>query len=185
MPISSSLSAVVPAPSRPSAGAVPGTGHGTIVHIDSNPMAISASYETAYPDFGRCQASRWQPSTEALSDDLGQTAGLRRSPGQVAQLPKRKKFAIFDELAAGPMKDPIRPERLVADLNAVLPDDAVVVCDPGTPCPYFSAYYRCDSAGPLLSYRIAPMARLGLFDPSGNGRANRPTEFQSGCRGHG
>jgi acetolactate synthase-1/2/3 large subunit len=42
---------------------------------------------------------------------------------------------------------PILPERIVATLNEILPRDATVVCDPGTPCPYFSAYYRFNEAG--------------------------------------
>ena len=42
---------------------------------------------------------------------------------------------------------PIRPERVVAALQAALPVDAVVVADPGTPCPYLSAYYEFDSTG--------------------------------------
>jgi acetolactate synthase-1/2/3 large subunit len=32
-------------------------------------------------------------------------------------------------------------------LQALLPADAVVVADPGTPCPYFSAYYRLAETG--------------------------------------
>ena len=42
---------------------------------------------------------------------------------------------------------PIRPERIVATLQALLPAEAVIVADAGTPCPYFSAYYRQRRAG--------------------------------------
>ena len=42
---------------------------------------------------------------------------------------------------------PILPERIVATLQDILPRDATVVCDPGTPCPYFSAYYEFLEAG--------------------------------------
>jgi acetolactate synthase-1/2/3 large subunit len=41
----------------------------------------------------------------------------------------------------------IRPERIVAELQGLLPDDAILVCDPGTPCPYFSAYYEQRRSG--------------------------------------
>ncbi|HTP61395.1 MAG TPA: thiamine pyrophosphate-dependent enzyme, partial [Burkholderiales bacterium] len=59
---------------------------------------------------------------------------------------KERKFSEFRALAA---RDdaPILPERLVAALHDVLPRDATVVCDPGTPCPYFSAYYEFLEAG--------------------------------------
>ena len=42
---------------------------------------------------------------------------------------------------------PIRPERIVADLQTVLPTDAIVIADPGTPCPYLSAYYTFERTG--------------------------------------
>jgi acetolactate synthase-1/2/3 large subunit len=41
----------------------------------------------------------------------------------------------------------IRPERLMRELFAALPTDSVIVADPGTPCPYVSAYWRLESAG--------------------------------------
>ena len=59
---------------------------------------------------------------------------------------KAEKFAAFDALARSEAT-PIRPERLVADLEAVLPEDAVVVADPGTPCPYLAGYYRVAKTG--------------------------------------
>jgi acetolactate synthase-1/2/3 large subunit len=71
----------------------------------------------------------------------------RRAHGRAAVAAARQaKFAPFDELAAS-TATPIRPERVVAAMNRVLGDDAVIVCDPGTPCPYFSAYYRFNRAG--------------------------------------
>jgi acetolactate synthase-1/2/3 large subunit len=36
---------------------------------------------------------------------------------------------------------------VVQSLNRLLPDDAVVCADPGTPCPYFSAYYDVSRPG--------------------------------------
>ena len=42
---------------------------------------------------------------------------------------------------------PIRPERFVGELARLLPADAVVLADPGTPCPYLSAYLRLPRAG--------------------------------------
>jgi acetolactate synthase-1/2/3 large subunit len=59
---------------------------------------------------------------------------------------KKAKFDAFHALA-GSDDTPIRPERIVADLQAVLPDDAIVIADPGTPCPYFSAFYEFKRSG--------------------------------------
>jgi len=59
---------------------------------------------------------------------------------------RQQKFAVFDRIAAR-METPIRPELLIATLQAVLPDNAVLVSDPGTSCPYIAAYYRLPKAG--------------------------------------
>ncbi len=42
---------------------------------------------------------------------------------------------------------PIRPERLFAALFGALPHRSVILADPGTPCPYVSAYWRLPEAG--------------------------------------
>ena len=117
----------------------PGTG---IVHIDTNPMAISASYETAYPVLGDAKLA-----LAAINHAIKDEASVPDFGGdKIVAKAKQEKFGVFNELAASE-ELPIRPERLVADLNAVLPDDAVIVCDPGTPCPYFSAYYQFNRPG--------------------------------------
>jgi acetolactate synthase-1/2/3 large subunit len=59
---------------------------------------------------------------------------------------KAEKFAMFQKLA-GSDEPPIRPERIVATLQELLPPDAIIVADAGTPCPYFSAYYEFRAAG--------------------------------------
>ena len=78
----------------------------------------------------------------ALREELDAAGGQARSWGREAvAAAKREKFSAF-RLLAESNERPIRPERVVAELNRVLPGDAVVVADPGTPCPYFSAYYE-------------------------------------------
>ncbi|MEO0918308.1 MAG: thiamine pyrophosphate-dependent enzyme, partial [Pseudomonadota bacterium] len=42
------------------------------------------------------------------------------------------------------------PERTIQTLRDVLDDDAIVVGDPGTPCPYLSAYYEIRRTGRWL-----------------------------------
>jgi acetolactate synthase-1/2/3 large subunit len=59
---------------------------------------------------------------------------------------KREKFAAFNALAVSDAI-PIRPERVVREINEVLDEDAIVVADPGTPCPYFSAFYQVRGTG--------------------------------------
>ncbi len=125
-------------------GAQPGR-HIPIVHIDVDPMAVSANYQTAHALIGDARLV-----LEALRDQLQSRMAEQwpeaRDGEGVATRARQLKFAAFDERAAG-QAQPIRPERVLAELNRVLPRDAVVVADPGTPCPYVSAYYQLQHAG--------------------------------------
>ena len=114
----------------------PGT---RIVHIDADPMVIGANYKT---DVGLAGDAKL--ILQGLFTQLGKQNP--RNGQELVQKAKERKFSEFRALAA---RDdvPILPERLVAALHDVLPRDATVVCDPGTPCPYFSAYYEFVEAG--------------------------------------
>jgi acetolactate synthase-1/2/3 large subunit len=59
---------------------------------------------------------------------------------------KALKFEPFLKLANS-NDIPILPERIVHTLNKLLPKDAIVCADPGTPCPYFSAYFQSEISG--------------------------------------
>jgi acetolactate synthase-1/2/3 large subunit len=114
----------------------PGT---RVVHIDVDPMVPGTNYQTEVALIGDAKLT------------LGMLLGLikgssPRGGKEIVEEAKRRKFSEFRALAA---KDdvPILPERIVAALREILPRDATVVCDPGTPCPYFSAYYEFLEAG--------------------------------------
>ena len=114
----------------------PGT---RILHIDADPMVIGANYKTEVALVGDAKL--------ALSALLSEMKSVERKGGaQIVKAAKERKFSEFRALAA---RDdvPILPERVVAALHEILPRDATVVCDPGTPCPYFSAYYEFLEAG--------------------------------------
>jgi len=114
-----------------------------IIHIDSDPMVISASYQTDVAVIADARLA-----FEALNmafDEMG-TDDIDFGGAETVAAAKKIKFATFDDLAAS-NDSPIKPERVVAELNRVLPSDAVIVADPGTPCPYFSAYYKTPHAG--------------------------------------
>ena len=114
----------------------------TIIHIDSDAMVIGANYPTAV---AICADAKLALS--ALADALEAGAGVTAQDGiRRAQAAWDAKLADFAPLAAS-TETPIRPERVVATLARLLDDDAVIVADPGTPCPYFSAHYRWPRAG--------------------------------------
>lgn len=114
----------------------------TIIHIDSDPMVIGANYKTSV---AICADARL--ALEALADELGKRSDLPSQNGTIrAKTAWDKKLAAFAPLANS-TQTPIRPEAVMAVLMEVLDDDATVVADPGTPCPYFSAFYRWKKAG--------------------------------------
>jgi acetolactate synthase-1/2/3 large subunit len=115
----------------------PAAGQAKILHIDADARVFGANYE---PDVALEADAKL--ALEALADAL-ERHRAKADRGSVARIAaaKRAKFDGFRQLAQSDMR-PIRPERIVAELQALLPDEAVLVCDPGTPCPYFSAYYE-------------------------------------------
>ena len=114
----------------------PGT---RIVHVDVEPGVIGANFQTEAGVVGDARLA-----LAALA-----SAVARRDPsGAIAMVAKARaeKEAAYRPLALSDDRA-IKPERLVAELAAVLGDDAVIVADPGTPCPYFSAFYPKHRAG--------------------------------------
>jgi acetolactate synthase-1/2/3 large subunit len=110
----------------------PGT---PVIHIDVDPKVIGANYKTKAGLVGDAKL--------VLKDLVVQLKGYsgKREGKALVEKAKSRKFSAFRELAKSDAM-PILPERIVATLHEVLPRDATVVCDPGTPCPYFSAYYE-------------------------------------------
>ena len=118
----------------------PAPGGTRIVHVDVDPLVPGANYPTEAAVEGDALLA-----LEALASALDGASPGRIDPGFVAAR-KAEKFRAFDELATADAT-PIRPERLVAALQAALPEDFVVIADPGTPCPYLSAYLVLDRPG--------------------------------------
>jgi len=116
-----------------------------IVHIDIDPMVISANYKCAAGIAGDAKLTLAALIKEA---EKRRIAGKRNSSESAARLAdlREKKRRKFIELAQSTDR-PIRPERVIQSLQTHLPEDAILVADPGTPCPYFSGYYNLPLAG--------------------------------------
>lgn len=119
----------------------PGAAH--VIHIDIDPDVISVNYPT---DVGVVGDARLCLAALGARLDGARAAGRSDGAARAVADLKRAKFEAFGRLAASD-ETPIRPERIVAALRQVLPDDAVVIADPGTPCPYISAYYEFRTPG--------------------------------------
>ena len=120
----------------------PAPGKVTVIQLDIDAAVIGANYPVAAGLVGDAKLT-----LAALSEQLEAGGGNARGWGREAVAKaKQEKFTAF-RLLADSNERPIRPERVVAELNRILPSDAVVVADPGTPCPYFSAYFENERTG--------------------------------------
>ncbi len=117
---------------------VPG---GVVLHLDNDPAVIGACYETTAAIVADARIALVDLSLALEDRTFRPTNGAQR----VAKA-KEEKWAAFRTLAASDTA-PILPERVIADLRAALPDDAIICADPGTPCPYFSAWYDWPQPG--------------------------------------
>ena len=107
-----------------------------IAHIDSDPSVIGANYPTEVAMVGDAKLA-----LAALNAEIGAPTPPTRDLNEAAvAAAKTAKFQTFHALARSEER-PIRPERLIAALSELLDDSAVIIADPGTPCPYLSAYY--------------------------------------------
>jgi acetolactate synthase-1/2/3 large subunit len=115
----------------------PAPGKAKIIHIDVDPAVPGANYRVDVPLIGdaRLCLAMLNEAVSASSRDLSHV-----------EKQKQLKFSKFDALAASE-DTPIKPERVVAELQRTLDKDAIVVADPGTPCPYLSAYYVVRGTG--------------------------------------
>jgi acetolactate synthase-1/2/3 large subunit len=110
-----------------------------IIHIDVDPAVPGRNYKVDVPLVGDAKL--------ALSALLTELEGCQRE-GDLSSVDaqKRAKFEKFEALARS-SDTPIKPERVVFELSRLLDPDAILVADPGTPCPYFSAYHVVRGTG--------------------------------------
>jgi acetolactate synthase-1/2/3 large subunit len=116
----------------------PAPGTAKVIHIDVDPTVPGTNYRVDVPLIGDARLC-----LSALSDALQAFHG---SSNLLVGKKKAEKFAKFRTLAES-NETPIKPERVVAELSKALDGDAIVVADPGTPCPYLSAYYVVRGTG--------------------------------------
>lgn len=127
----------------------------TIVQLDVCPSWLGANYQVASGVV--CDAKL---GLDALGEELADRLGGRPREG----FDRQRLAALMKEHLEGKPQfhsdeSPIRPERLITELKQVLPEDAIVVSDPGTATPYLAAYWPVPRAG---RWFVAPRAHGGL-----------------------
>ena len=116
----------------------PAPGKARIIHIDVDPAVPGTNYRVDVPLIGDARLC-----LAALNEALEGFPSPRKFSVEKAKGEKFEKFRALAESS----ETPIKPERVVAELSKALDGDAIVVADPGTPCPYLSAYYVVRGTG--------------------------------------
>ena len=109
-----------------------------IIHIDIDPQVIGANYKTHISLVADAKKSLIELNKKIKKNNF--------NGNKIVKGTKRKKFTEFNKLCKE-KKGLIKPERIVKEINDAMPDNAYIVVDPGTPCPYFSAYYNFKKSG--------------------------------------
>jgi acetolactate synthase I/II/III large subunit len=115
----------------------PAPGKAKIIHIDVDPAVPGANYRVDVPLIGDAKLAL-SALAEAVSSATRDVSAVEKQ--------RHIKYEKFKALARSE-DTPIKPERVVAELQKVLDRDSIVVADPGTPCPYFSAFYQLRGSG--------------------------------------
>ena len=114
------------------------------IHLDISAREIGNNYASSAFLLGDARATLVD-----LLDAIDNPAQLRqRNADRLARL-ALKRDAYFSSVATIAASDnqPIKPQRLIATLRALLDDEDVIVADPGTPTPYLAAQYLLNRPG--------------------------------------
>ena len=124
----------------------------TILQLDTNSASIGRNYNVA----AGIQADAKLGLT-ALLEEMGRLGANRVGDRWDPEKIERARTGHMEEVGELFASDesPIRPERIMAELSQALPQNSVIIADPGTPCPYVSAYWQISKAG---RYFVSPRA---------------------------
>lgn len=138
---------------------LPRPGRAQVLHLDVDPVEIGNNYRTPI--------GLWADAKLGLADlvlaarrHLSQNGKTLRAAAWAEELAKQSAAWWRDaERDLGSDATPVHPARLMRELERALPEDAIVVADPGTPTPNFAAYYRLRCTG---RHWVVPRAHGGL-----------------------
>jgi len=109
-----------------------------IIHIDVDPQVLGANYKTHISLLADAKKTLIELNKKIKKNDF--------NGDKIVKTTKKKKFSEFNKLCKEE-KGLIKPERIVKEINNAMPNNTYIVVDPGTPCPYFAAYYNFKKSG--------------------------------------
>lgn len=154
-----------------------------VLHLDVDAATIGTNYRTDVALVGDALLGL-NDLAAAVRARLPHRAAGAADGRFIAARARATKKAAFDALAAS-SDQPIKPERVVAALNRAMPRGSILVADPGTPCPYFAAYFEAPQPGRHFITNRAHGA-LGFAMSAGVGAAfGRPDAMVVAAMGDG
>ena len=133
---------------------VPEKGKARIVQLDVDPERLGLNYKV---EAGIVADARL--GLEALLEECGRSVSGKAGKIDPEEIEGRRRAHLESVSEFHSSDTPIRPERFLTELLPRLPDRAVMCVDPGTGCPYLSAYYRLPRAG---RWFVSPRAHGAL-----------------------
>lgn len=130
----------------------------TLIQIEVEPRNLSWTFPVEHQLLGDVGAVLDQ-LLGALAAAGGASFGGR---ARVAAL--RKQHGYFDSPAARSSASPVEPERIIAELQRALPDDAIVTCDAGENRIFMTHCYQTKRAGGFL--QAAGAGPMGFAIPA-------------------
>ena len=123
----------------------PVNGEKLIIHIDIDPICIGANYLTDVGLVGDAKSVLLELTSRLGSNTETPPSSLPWALESVSKAKKQKadRFKQWSDSDDAP----IYPERLIKAMQKTLPQDALVVSDPGTPTPYICAFYETQQSG--------------------------------------
>jgi len=130
----------------------------TFVQIDVEPRNASWTFPAAHVLIGDARAA-----LEQLADGLPADA-TRRAAAESRVATLRREHGYFDAPSYAADNVPIYPQRVIAAMRRVLPDDAIVTCDAGENRILMTHFYQTRSANGFL--QAAGSGPMGFAIPA-------------------
>lgn len=127
----------------------------TIIHVDVDPQEIGNNYPTAVGLVGDAKLAL-ADLIEALSGE-NQTRSIHQARlDEISAETGRWWEQAQEKMLSDSM--PIKPQRVMKELDDALPSDSIIVADAGTATPFTSAFYT----SPAGRYTVIPRGHGGL-----------------------
>jgi acetolactate synthase-1/2/3 large subunit len=134
---------------------LPPSGSKNVIQLDVDANHIGLNYQVIQGIVADAKLG-----LAAIADEVGNRLGGKPSVKVDPEIIAAKRDSQIREIGEFDSDAvPIRPERFVTELSHVLPEDAIVLADPGTATPYLAAYLRLPQAG---RWFVAPRAHGAL-----------------------